>query len=174
MKMKSILLPWDVDLLPQKKLLAGQLTCMYEAGNLRSIKCGGTEILRMIYSALRNENWDTIPFNIVDEKIEEKENGFFISYSGIYQQDHISYKAFFEIEGRADNSITFLMKGEALSSFKKNRIGNMKAVKCPLQQTIVSDSATCIVVDKFSLPPGSTYIIFGTGSVQGWIFFITI
>src|SRR6185436_9452604 len=115
--------PWDVDLLPQKKLLAGQLTCMYEAGNLRSIKCGATEILRMIYSALRNENWDTIPFHIVDEKIDEKEKGFFISYSGIYQQGDISYKAFFEIEGRADNTITFLMKGEALSSFNKNRIG---------------------------------------------------
>ncbi|MEP7375125.1 MAG: hypothetical protein ABI675_17130 [Chitinophagaceae bacterium] len=123
MKQKNILLPWDVDLLPQKKLAAGELTCMYEAGNLRSIKCGKTEVLRMIYSALRNEQWDTIPFSIIDEKIEVKEKEFFISYTAVYHQHDISYKAFFEIEGRSDNTISFLMKGESLSSFKRNRIG---------------------------------------------------
>ena len=58
MNVKEVLLPFDVELLPSKTLKAGKLTCMYEAGNLRYIKWGNSEIIRMIYGAVRDENWE--------------------------------------------------------------------------------------------------------------------
>jgi hypothetical protein len=56
MNTKEIQLPFDVELLPVRKIQTGNFTCLYEAGNLRYIKCGDTEIIRMIYGAVRNEN----------------------------------------------------------------------------------------------------------------------
>ena len=49
------------------KLQAGSLNIFYENGFLRQIKQNGTEIVRMIYFALRDHNWGTF-----DRKIEKK------------------------------------------------------------------------------------------------------
>ena len=123
MNAKEIQLPFDVELLPVRKLKAGNLSCLYEAGNLRNIRSGDTEIIRMIYAAVRDENWQTIPAIISPEKIEENENEFTIKYTAVYRTANIHYQADFSIEGKKDSSIVFSMKGEALSDFKKNRIG---------------------------------------------------
>ena len=123
MNVTEILLPFDIALLPVKKMRAGDLICDYEAGNLHAIRLGDTEIIRMLYGAVRDENWETIAATISDEQIKQNENAFIIEYTATYLFGAISYKAYFFIEGKADNSISFSMKGEALSSFKKNRIG---------------------------------------------------
>ena len=113
----------DINLPGYKILRAGRLTCMYKAGNLRYIKSGDVEIIRMIYGALRNEDWETITPLITNEIIEEKNGGFKITYTATYTAKGIHYSAGFYIEGKADNIIIFSMKGIALNGFKKNRIG---------------------------------------------------
>jgi hypothetical protein len=123
----------DVSLLPYKIVKAGNLSCIYEAGNLRYIKCGSTEIVRMIYGAVRNENWDTIVPEITDEIIDAGDNYFYISYIALYNFNGIRYSANFVIEGKADSSISIVMQGLALSDFKKNRIGI--CVLHPLKET---------------------------------------
>ena len=113
----------DVPLLSYRKLTTGNLTCMYEAGNLRCIKYGDTEIVRMIYGAVRDKNWNTITPSVTDELIAEDEKGIAISYTANYNAVGIEYIAAFEIKLRPDNTIEYNMKGNALNSFKKNRIG---------------------------------------------------
>jgi hypothetical protein len=120
--MKEIELPFDVELLPVTNFKAGSLDCLYEAGNLRYIKCDGIEIIRLIYSALRDETWQTIPPAISGEKVEMNESGFSITYMATYQAANIQYRAEFAIKAK-NNIISFSMKGEALSDFKRNRIG---------------------------------------------------
>jgi D-apionolactonase len=119
---KEIILEPDVPFLPIRLFSAGDISCYYEAGNLRYIKCGDTELVRMIYSAVRDENWDTLPMTISDEKVESTTDSFAISYKANYRSGAINYMASMLIEGY-DNMIRFTMNGEALSSFKKNRIG---------------------------------------------------
>lgn len=108
---------------PHRTLRAGQLECLYERGNLRYIRAGQAEVLRMIYSAVRDADWQTAPYEIEDEVVEEQADSFRITYTARYQMDEIRYKGTFLIEGRADSSILFRMEGEALSTFKRNRIG---------------------------------------------------
>ncbi|MEO5997264.1 MAG: hypothetical protein ABIN89_11010 [Chitinophagaceae bacterium] len=119
---KTIHLPFDARLLPLKTLNTSAFSCMYEYGKLRYIKIGTVEVVRMIYAAVRDENWNTIPYQVEDEKIEEREDGFIIRYVSIFQSNGIYYKAAIHIEAK-DYRITFSIKGEALSSFKRNRIG---------------------------------------------------
>lgn len=120
---QEIQLPFDLDL-PQSQILkAGSLSCMYEMGNLRYISLGKTELVRKVYGAVRKENWTTIRYKIQNENVIINESGFTISYTAIYSGDINLYKADYHIEGKADNSISFSMKGIALADLKKNRIG---------------------------------------------------
>ena len=123
MKQQTIKLPFDVPLLEVKELKAGSVACLYEHGNLRYLKVDREEVVRMVYSAVRDEHWATAPYRLESEKLIVQERSFNISYTALYELGDIKYKAFFEIEGREDNTISFSMHGEALSSFKRNRIG---------------------------------------------------
>lgn len=114
----------DIELLPVTPLRAGALTCLYEHGNLRYIALGDTEIFTMLYSAIRDENWTTLPYDIREEKVEPYEGGFRINYTAHYRKGlrHV-YTADFVIEGKPDNTISMEMRGRALDTFKRNRIG---------------------------------------------------
>ncbi len=108
------------ELIPLK---AGAMTCQYERGNLRYIRVGEEEVLRLIYTALRDDSWNTIPISITDENIVQEEDAFRITYTARYEQKHIAYRANIEIVGTSSGKISFAMKGQSLSKFKRNRVG---------------------------------------------------
>lgn len=103
---------------------AGPITTTYENGFLRRISYGETEVLRMIYFALRDHNWNTLAGDINNEVIRIDDSGFRISYDYtniLGGEDVMEWKA--EIEGRSDGTITFEIQGTALENFRKNRAG---------------------------------------------------
>ena len=106
-----------------KLVRAGDLTATYVDGTLRNISSNGTEILRMIYAAVRDEKWLNIPHEIVSEKIHSGEKEFQIELLVLFKKDAIELMAEYLIIGHKDNRITFGFKGTALSGFMKNRIG---------------------------------------------------
>lgn len=119
---KEILLTNDVNFLPANMLTAGNFELLYEAGRTRYIKYNGEEVLRMIYPALRSENWATIPGKISNEKISTLIDGFEIVYQMDFAEDNIKYKAAFKIVCKNDK-LEFEMNGESLSDFKSKRVG---------------------------------------------------
>ncbi|MEP6950384.1 MAG: hypothetical protein ABI863_13960 [Ginsengibacter sp.] len=122
--MKNITeLPFDVDVVSAIKLQAGSITCIYENGNLRNIKKGNVEIIRMMYGAVRLDNWDTAAFTIENEKIEQYDLEFSVRYTVRYFSLSTLYKASIVIEGKKNNTISFSMIGKAENKFKSNRIG---------------------------------------------------
>jgi len=121
--MKEIHLQFDLEWTPAISLQAGELQCLYEAGKLRYIKRGGTVLISMIYAAVRDGNWGTLPYKIEDEKLVIEKENFTIQFTAVYGQEKPVYKAFFTIEGKADSRISFSMQGTALAAFQKNRIG---------------------------------------------------
>lgn len=105
-------------------LYAGPLQMLYESGFLRYINYGETEILRMIYFALRDENWATLSYKIEKEKVERHADHFSIEHEGYHEKDgrrvfHWQVK----ISGATDGSLEFIIRGIALSDQLKNRAG---------------------------------------------------
>jgi hypothetical protein len=94
----------------------------YENGAIRWIKNNGVEIVRMIYSAVRDHNWGTIEPEIMEEKIAENRKGFQIKTHIKYQKADIHFESDYTISGN-ENRLEFEMNGEAKSTFKTNRIG---------------------------------------------------
>ena len=94
----------------------------YENAGVRWIKSNDTEIIRMIYSAVRDHNWGTIETEITSERIQQTDAGFQVDVQVKYKKDNIDFEAEFLISG-VENRLVFEMKGEAKSSFKTNRVG---------------------------------------------------
>lgn len=108
---------------PARKLRAGGLQCIYQAGTIRHVRAGDREILRMIYPAVRDRNWGTVPGIITNERIVEDRQGFSIRYDCRYAMGEIDYMARVRLLGGLENTLAFSMQGKALSRFLKNRIG---------------------------------------------------
>ena len=103
-------------------LKSGDLKLIYQQGAIRRIMFGKTEVLRMVFSAVRDRNWGTVEGKIISEKIEQKEGAFLIKLKVEYKEGGIHFLSTYKIDGK-NNRIRFEMDGKALSSFHKNRIG---------------------------------------------------
>ena len=131
----------SVDPLPESiPLRAGNLSLMYEAGFLRYIRNGGTEIIRMINFLIRDKHWNTSPMEILTEEVQRREAGFTISYTAMCAMHDIQFQWSCRIVGREDETIVFEISGEALHAFEKNRLGF--TVLHPMQST---RGKTCLI-----------------------------
>ncbi len=107
----------------QIQLRAGPLSLVYENGDLRYIRLGDREIVRRLYVALRDHNWDTIGATLSNEQIAIGDNTFQISYDATHVHGAIDFVWHATISGEADGTIRFAMDGAARSTFRRNRIG---------------------------------------------------
>src|SRR5262245_23705584 len=97
-----------------RSLQVGPLNVHYENGFLRYIRHGETEVLRMIYFALRDEGWTTLPMTIRNEKVEAKSSSFQVEYNCYHQKDNETvFNWNVKIDGNSDGSVIFQINGEA-------------------------------------------------------------
>jgi D-apionolactonase len=106
-----------------RELCAGPLRMRFENGDLRYIKWGGHEILRRVYAAVRDRNWDTIPSQISNLQCSIQEDSFQLSYDATHREREIDFVWRGEITGDEAGTIRFTFDGEARSTFLRNRIG---------------------------------------------------
>jgi hypothetical protein len=108
---------------PARLLRAGPVTVLYSDGDLRRITTGGTELARRIYVAIRDLNWNTLPGRITDLDITEGDGSFAIRFLRRHTAGELDYEWRAEIDGAADGTITFRMRGQALTAFPYAKIG---------------------------------------------------
>lgn len=77
----------------------------------------------MICLVLRDDKWLTIKPEISGEQVITRTGSFIIKYTYTFLRGDIHYTARVIIEGGEDNTVSFRFRGEARSSFMKNRIG---------------------------------------------------
>lgn len=103
---------------------AGAISILYDNGFLRRIAYGETEVLRMIYFALRDHNWNTQPHRIENEEITADADSFNIKYDCIHAHEGSDIMGWsVHIDGRPDGTIIFEINGKTLHELKKNRAG---------------------------------------------------
>ncbi len=107
----------------RRELRAGKLTAVYEAGDLRCVRCGPFEVARRWYAAIRDPNWGTIPGVLSDEALDETAAGFRVSYTSTHRSGPVHFVWRAQIAATSTGQVSFTFDGEALSSFRRNRIG---------------------------------------------------
>ncbi len=113
----------DVPLPEQIPLRAGPLSLLYDNGDLRYVKLGDREILRRVYVAIRDHNWDTILPVLSNVDLDISPESFRITYNVENKQGDIDFFWRGTITGDSAGTITFKMDGQARSTFRRNRIG---------------------------------------------------
>ncbi len=109
---------------PESILLrAGLLTCHYVNGDLREIALGGQVQIRRIYVAVRDHNWATIPAALTEVELTRRAESFSVRYRAEHRQGEVHFAWQATLRGEADGTLSFCMDGEALASFRSNRVG---------------------------------------------------
>jgi len=104
-------------------LRAGPLSLWFTQGDLRYIRCAGREVIRRVYAAVRDANWGTVAGVISGLKVESSEDSFRIAYQCDHREGDIHFRWTAGIVGTPDGAITFSLAGQALTTFRRNRIG---------------------------------------------------
>ncbi|HYL18389.1 MAG TPA: hypothetical protein VEV20_06895 [Burkholderiales bacterium] len=90
-----------------RTLTAGPMSVELDNGQLRYLKVNGVEVLRAVAFLVRDENWGTYVPTLSDLKVEQRKDGFSVSYHAACKKgaQEIVYDA--TITGRADGSLEF-------------------------------------------------------------------
>jgi D-apionolactonase len=90
---------------------------------LRYVRLGDREILRGVFGAVRNRNWDTVAPDVRDVRVDEAHDRFMLTFEAICCDDDVDFVWRGEVTGAADGAVTYMFDGEARAAFSKNRIG---------------------------------------------------
>lgn len=90
---------------------------------LRHVRFGDSEVLRGIFAAIRDQDWDTIPFSVHDFELEQSADSFSLQFLACCQHNTIQFDWKGKVSGTRDGVVRYRFDGKALSSFRKNRIG---------------------------------------------------
>jgi len=117
---------------PLRILKAGALSAEFDAGNLRHIRYGSVEIIRAVSFIVRDRNWGTYNPEIENLKIEEKPDGFLVTYNARTSDAQQSFRYSARIEAGIDGKLDFTATGTAETDFLTNRTGFVVLHPCGL------------------------------------------
>jgi len=106
------------------RLSAGALSADFVNGNLRTIRHGGTEVLRAIAYIVRDRDWGTYEPELTDLVIDQRADAFSVSYAASCtgpDGSKLGFRAM--IEGHADGGLIFDVSALPESDFETNRCG---------------------------------------------------
>lgn len=108
-----------------RRLSAGPLSILFqpEDGFVRYIRWGTDEVLRGLYVAVRDHNWDTVAPRVHGLDVEEAADSFTLKFTVDHRLGGIDYQWDGRIEGHADGRFLYSMQGRVRSDFRRNRIG---------------------------------------------------
>src|SRR5512143_2083499 len=106
-----------------RTLTAGSMSVELDNGQLRYLKVNGVEVLRAVAFLVRDENWGTYVPALSDLKVEQRKDGFSVSYHAACKKgaQEIVYDA--TITGRADGSLEFNGRATPKTDFLTARTG---------------------------------------------------
>ncbi len=108
-----------------RTLRAGPMTLLFEeaSGSVRRLSVAGHEIVRRIYPAVRDRDWNTVPARIWDVQVRDGGDSFAVQYLGRCVQEGIDFAWKGTINGDPGGTVAFRMEGQTRSAFLRNRIG---------------------------------------------------
>jgi D-apionolactonase len=106
-------------------LRAGELTLAFDgrAAMLRHIRLGDHEVVRGIYGAVRDRNWDTVQPRLTITAACSTEDSFHIEFDAVCKKGEIDFVWKGTLSGTPEGKVEFAFEGEARSRFWRNRIG---------------------------------------------------
>ena len=106
-----------------RTLRAGPVTMLLDGIDLRYLRIGGTELVRRIYTAVRDVDWDTVPGVVTGLELEEWGGGFRLEFDARHARPGVDFSWHGTIAGDESGRVEFVFDGKAEQGFPYNRIG---------------------------------------------------
>jgi D-apionolactonase len=104
-------------------LRAGDLLVALDGADMRYVRLGELELVRRVYVAVRDLNWDTIGDVERETSVEEHERSFVVRSRVRHSRGPIDFVWDGVIEGRENGTISYAVDGRCQSSFQYAKIG---------------------------------------------------
>jgi D-apionolactonase len=104
-------------------LRAGPLDAALDGPDLRYVRFGGVELVRRVYVAVRDLNWDTIGAVERDVSVDDTGDAFSIRSRMRHRRGSIDFRWEGAVEAQDDGTITYAIDGTCESAFDYARIG---------------------------------------------------
>lgn len=106
-------------------LKAGPLSMSFDidSGFLRWVRCGQRELVRGVFAAIRDHNWDTIPVTVTELEQDIGEDEFDLRWWARSRHESIRFDWRGRLTGTREGVVRYRFDGVARSTFHKNRIG---------------------------------------------------
>ncbi len=104
-------------------LRAGPLRMKLQDGQLRYICLGNRELVRRVYFAVRDKDFDTPPAVFSQMDVQARADSFTVQFAATCHNDHSDFAWKGSIEGDANGRIVFRIDGAATRDFRSPRIG---------------------------------------------------
>jgi len=102
---------------------AGPLSAFLDGADLRYVKAGGVEIVRRIYAAVRDREWNTIPGETLDYVFDDRGHSFSVRFTIRHSSHDLEFTWDGGIEGRPDGVIELSLDGAGEHEMLYSRIG---------------------------------------------------
>ena len=106
-----------------RPLRAGPVTLLLDGIDLRYLRVGDTELVRRVYTAVRDVDWDTVPSELSNYVVDESDSGFSVEFDARHARGDIDFEWHGTITGDASGRVEYLFDGRARSVCPYNRIG---------------------------------------------------
>lgn len=104
-------------------LHAGPISAQLVGCQLERVTCGGHEILRSLYVAVRDRDWDTVQPKVKVLTVEQTDKTFKVGLEVEHRSSEVDFRWNGVISGSEDGRVVFTMDGRAQVAFWRNRIG---------------------------------------------------
>lgn len=113
----------EVPLPDLRPLRAGPVSLLLDGIDLRYLRVGDTELVRRVYTAVRDVDWDTVPCEISGFRVDERDSGFEVEFDARHARGEIDFEWHGSITGDESGRVEYLFDGRARGVCPYNRIG---------------------------------------------------
>ncbi len=109
----------------QVELRAGPLRLLFEPelAQIRHLRIGPLEVLRAVYGAVRDRNWNTLLPRVSGLIITTTDEGFSVRFTAECRNEEVHFVWQGELDGHPNGELRYRFRGKALNTFLRNRIG---------------------------------------------------
>ena len=108
---------------PMRALRAGPVSLLLDGIDLRYLRIGGTELVRRVYAAVRDVDWDTVPAVVSGLEVEDAGDGFRVEFDARHARRDIDFSWHGTIAGDPSGRVEVVFDGQANGPLAYNRIG---------------------------------------------------
>jgi hypothetical protein len=104
-------------------LRAGPVTVLLDGVDLRYVRIGRTELVRRVYAAVRDRNWNTVPGTVSGLDVDARDDSFDVRFRMRHTSHDVDFSWDGAITGDSAGRITYSFEGRAERDLEYNRIG---------------------------------------------------